>query len=165
MFAIKPGAAGSDSAWVMGNQFREIRKADIPDALAFAKAQGLAVTEDELRHNLSLLVKAEGDIIAAALCVETEPGHHQVHLAVNSGEGSDALSQELADRALRKLQADGIGAARISGSEQQAEAALWQQTNWLERIATVTPLGMSDDAAASDDLVSAVVPSEPAQAA
>lgn len=149
----------------MDYQYREIRKANIPDALAFAKAQGVDVAEDELRHNLSLLVKAEGEIVAAALCVESEPGHHRVHLSAIAADGSEDLAHQLADRALRKLQADGIGATRLTGSEAQAEAALWQQTNWLDRIATVMPLGMSDDSAASGDLASASGVSEPAQAA
>lgn len=148
----------------MDYQYREIRKADIPEALAFAKAQGIDIAEYDLRHNLSLLVKAEGEVVGAALCVESDPGHHRVHLSATAAEGSEDLARQLADRALRKLQADGIGATRLTGSEADAEAVLWQQTNWLDRIAVVTPLGM-DGGAGSGETASATPESEPAQAA
>ncbi|MEM1355998.1 MAG: hypothetical protein AAGC44_09310 [Planctomycetota bacterium] len=125
----------------MAYLFREIRLHDVSDALAFADAQGLSVTRDGLHHHLSLMVRDEGETVAVGLCCEQDPGRFAVRFAtaVADAEQTKALANELADRVLRKLQAEGIGAARVTGADADCEATLWEQTNWLDRVKPVLP--------------------------
>jgi len=140
----------------MPYQFRELRLHDIPEALAFASGHGLSITPQQLSHHLSLLVKLDDAIVAVALCTQLQPGRFNVRFAVDPADDpatSDALTSELADRVLRKLQAVGIGTARVNATLPQQEDNFWLQNNWLEQIQPVLPPGVqppaNDDAEAS----------------
>lgn len=142
----------------MPYQFRELRLHDIADALAFASGQGLSVTAQQLSHHLSLMVKRDDTIVAVALCTQLKPGRYNVRFAIDPADDpatTDALANELADRVLNKLQAQGIGTARVNATQPQQEDNLWLQTNWLEQIQPVQPPGIqplvNDDMAASTD--------------
>lgn len=143
----------------MAYQFREIRMHDIADALAFADELGLSIKPAELCHNLSLLVKQDGEIVAAGLCTQPQPGRYALRIALSPGDPdtTDALAHDLADRALSKMQSKGIGALRVTSAVAEQEATLWEQTNWLERIEPVLPPGCEPEAepVALDDAVAA----------
>ena len=128
----------------MAYQFREIRLHDVPDAVAFASGRGLTIRAQDLCHNLSLLVKDDGAIVAAGLCLSSQPGRYLMHfvLSLPDAAASEALAHELADRSLRKVQAQGIGTARVTLVQSEQEAEFWEQSNWLDRIAPVLPLGV-----------------------
>ena len=46
---------------------------------------------------------------------------------------------ELADRCLRKVQAEGIASARINSHAPTATQTIWQSANWLDRIEETSP--------------------------
>lgn len=122
----------------MDYQFREIRKGERADVLDFAKAQGCTPEPKTLRHNLSLVAKADGELVAAALCLEQE--HTRFVVEVIHGEGVDeALITELADRCLRKVQSQGIASAKLHSPLEASIQRLWRQTNWLDRIEETPP--------------------------
>ena len=122
----------------MDHRFREIRKEERDAAIDFAKEQGCAIKPETLRHHLSLVVKAEEDLVAAALCVEVESNRFAIEIA-HAGSVEDALITELADRCLRKVQAQGIASARINSPTETATQTIWQCTNWLDRIEETPP--------------------------
>ena len=122
----------------MDHRFREIRKGERDAVLAFAKEQGCAIKPETLRHHLSLGVKAEDDLVVAALCVEIEPDQFVIEIA-HTGNAEDALITELADRCLRKVQSQGIASARIKSPTETATKTIWQCTNWLDRIEETPP--------------------------
>ncbi|MEO0475968.1 MAG: hypothetical protein AAF085_08390 [Planctomycetota bacterium] len=122
----------------MEHRFREIRKGECDAVLGFAKEQGCAIKPETLHHHLSLAVKAEDDLVAAALCVEIEPDHFVIEIA-HKDAAEDTLITELADRCLRKVQAQGIASARIKSPTDTATQTIWQYTNWLDRIEETPP--------------------------
>ena len=122
----------------MDYQFREIRKGERADVLEFAKSQGCTLDPETLRHNLSLVAKAEGEVVAAALCLEQE--HARFVIEIVHTEGLDeALITELADRCLRKVQSQGIASAKLQSPLEASTKRLWRQTNWLDRIQETPP--------------------------
>jgi hypothetical protein len=117
----------------MSYQFREIRKGECADVIAFAKEHGCEIDHDRLLHHMSLTVKADDELAATAMCIEQASG--QIAVTMVHRDGFDhALIAELADRCLRKVQSAGIGAARLTSSADASTASLWQQTNWLDHI-------------------------------
>ena len=132
----------------MPYQFREIRKHEVSDVIAFAGEHGLLIKPELLRHNLSLAMKQEGGIVAAALCSEYLPGRYTVRFAFALPEDeSDVLAHELADRVLRKMQAQGVGMTRVTIAQQEEHTDFWQQVDWLEGIQPVLPPGVEHDPA------------------
>lgn len=125
----------------MEQRFREIRKGERDAVLGFAKERGCDIKPQTLRHNLSLMVKADDGLIAVALCVEQAPDHFVVEIA-HGDKADDALIAELADRCLRKMQSDNIASARIHSPAETATQTIWQQANWLDRIEVTPPPGV-----------------------
>jgi hypothetical protein len=122
----------------MDYRFREIRKGECPDVIAFAKTNGAAIKPEALHHHLSLGAKKDGELAAAALCIEHQP--HQFVIEIVHREGVEqSLVTELADRCLRKVQSEGIASARISSPAESATQTIWQQTNWLNDIQETPP--------------------------
>ena len=125
----------------MDYQFREIRKGERADVLERAKAQGCTIQPDTLRHHLSLTAEKEGQIVALALCLEQEDRQFVIEIVPIDPAAGEALSTELADRCLRKAQAQAIGAARLSSPTPQPTQTIWEQTNWLDGIGETPPPG------------------------
>ena len=123
----------------MDYQFREIRKGERADVLQLATAQGCTIEPDTLLHHLSLTAEAEGNIVAFALCLDQAGQQFVVEIVNIDGKADEALTTELADRCLRKVQSEAIGAARLSSPTEQPTNTIWEQTNWLDRIQETPP--------------------------
>ena len=132
----------------MDYRFREIRKGERAQVLDFAKAQGCTPEPQTLQHHLSLVAKADGQLVAAALCLETQPAQFVIEI-VHNETTDDALITELANRCLRKVQSYNITSARINSPNAAATKNLWTATNWLDRIEE-TPPPASETASADD---------------
>lgn len=130
-------------AGTVGYTFREIRVGELEKAVGFAGEHGCAVEAKQVRHPLSLDVRADEKTVAVALCVEETPGQYTVRLAMDDGLDDADLPRLAADTILRKMQAVGIGTARVGAVENETTDRLWSQTNWLDRIV--------DDAGAGDE--------------
>jgi len=130
----------------MGYRFHEVRKGECERVIAFAAGHGCAVQAEALRHHLSLVVESGDATVAAALCVEREPGQHVIEIVVGEDEPSEALLTELADRCLRKVQAEAIGSARLQSPDGGPTQAIWSHANWLERVKETPPPGLERQA-------------------
>lgn len=134
----------------MDYQFREIRKGQCTQVLAFASDRGCTIKPNTLRHHMSLTVTSSDDLAAVALCIEQR--HNQYIIEIVQQDGLDhALIAELTDRCLRKMQSQGIASARINSPSQTATQTIWEQANWLDRIQETPPPEVSTarDAACS----------------
>jgi len=136
----------------MDYRFREIRKGERAQVLDFAKGQGCTPKPATLHHHLSLMAKADGQLVAAALCLETQPAQFVIELVHDEGM-DDALITELADRCLRKVQSENITSARLNSPNATATQALWTATNWLDRIEETPPPPPEVDAELAVDVL------------
>ena len=122
----------------MDYRFREIRKGECAEMLAFAKTNGCSAEPTQLHPHLSLVAKKDGEVAAAALCLEQQP--HQFVIEIVHREGVEReLVTELANRCFRKVQSEGISSARINSPAEDATQTIWQSTNWLDRIQETAP--------------------------
>lgn len=124
----------------MDCQFREIRKGEREDVLMFAQAHGFEPQGKVLEHHLSLVVLDEKkETLAAALCVRDEGGRFVIEV-ISGGETVDAaLVNELADRCLRKVQAQAIGSTRLHSPSCGSTNAIWSCATWLDKIEEAAP--------------------------
>lgn len=131
----------------MDYRFREIRKGECTRVLDFAKGHGSTTEPGALRHHLSLMAQADGELVATALCLETQPA--QFVLEITHTDGADGvLITELVNRCLRKLQSENITSARVNSPSEAAIKNLWTATNWLDHIEETPPPDL--DAALAD---------------
>lgn len=143
-------------------RFREVRKGERADVLAFAGAHGLTLERKVFRHHLSLLaLDAAGDTLAAALYLEDPQGHHYVEIVTASDEVAQSLVNELADRCLRKVQAQSIGTTRLYCPAEVPAQAMLADANWLDKIEETPP----SDAPPPDAPGASEADIEPSQAA
>ena len=82
----------------MSYRFREIRKGECVKVLEFAKAHGCTVESQALHHHLSLVAKKEGELVAAAMCVEQQPCQFTIEIVHHEG-AEPSLITELTDLA------------------------------------------------------------------
>lgn len=137
----------------MTTTYRELRLANLDDAIGFSREQGSAVAPQQVRHNLSLAVHAGGEVAGYALFAE-ENGHHVVELALTDDAAAQGLCKPLADTALRKMQCAGYGTVRVRSLNEGEADRLWEAANWLERIPcwgaaeddTLAPKAQADEA-------------------
>jgi len=123
----------------MDYQFREIRKGERASVLELAKAQGCTIEPDTLKHHLSLTAENGGDIVALALCLQQDNHQFVIEIVNVAPDAEEALNTELADRCLRKVQSEAIGAARLSSPTEQPTQTIWTQKNWLDKIQETPP--------------------------
>jgi len=122
----------------MDYRFREIRKGECANVLAFAKDNGAVLDPKALRHHLSLGAKKDGNFAAVALCIEQQPNQFVIQIVHREGV-EQALITELADRCLGKVQSGDIALARISSPTESATQTIWKQSNWLDGIQETSP--------------------------
>lgn len=125
----------------MSYRFYEVRKGECERVVAFASEHNCQIAPETLRHHLSLVVEAESQTVAAALCVERELGQLVIEIISANSEPDQALLTELADRCLRKVQAEAITSTRLHSTTEQPTDMIWSQTNWLDRVAETPPPG------------------------
>lgn len=131
-------------------RFREVRKGERADVLAFAGANGLSLDSKVFRHHLSLIaLDSSGGTLAAALYLEDTEGHHFVEIVTASDDVAQSLVNELADRCLRKVQSQSIGTTRLYCPAEAPAQAMLADANWLDKIQETPP----SDAASSDAAV------------
>lgn len=129
----------------MDYRFREIRKGEREAVLGFVKERGCTIEPQTLHHHMSLMVRADDNLVAAALCLEQAPAQFVIEIAHADGV-DDTLITQLTDRCLRKMQSERIASARINSPAQTATQTIWQSANWLDRIKETPP---DDSTAAS----------------
>lgn len=134
----------------MDYQFSEIRKSARDKMLGFAREQGCHVDPEQLRHHLSLSAWCEGELAAAALCVERNPAQFAIEI-ISLDKTDDALVAELVDRCLRKMQAQRIMSARIGGPSPASTKAVWDHAGWLDKIQETPPPADALSAASADE--------------
>ena len=122
----------------MDYRFREIRKGECAEVLAFAKANGCSAEPTQLHHHLSLVAKKDAELAAAAMCVEQQPNQFVIQIVHREGVERELVT-ELANRCFRKVQSEGISSARINSPAATATQTIWQSTNWLDRIQETSP--------------------------
>ena len=133
----------------MDYQFREIRKGERAEVLDFARAHGSHAAAEALNHHLSLGVRAGGDLVGVALCVEDQ-GQYRIQV-VHSDAFDPSLTPELTDRCLRKIQAEGIAAARITSPHENVTQLVWKHANWLDHIKETPPAEVPSEFARAED--------------
>lgn len=122
-----------------GYRFREVRKGEREAVLSFANAHGFTAQDAGFRHNLSLMLQKEDETLAAALCVEDEDGRLVVEIVTGGETVEPELVNELANRCLRKVQGEAIGAARLHSPTQEPAEAIMSHANWLDQIQETPP--------------------------
>lgn len=120
-------------------RYREIRKGERQAVLAFATGHGCHLKKGELSHHLSLAVEKGDRLVAAALCVSEGSEQFVIELVADEAEIDQDHIAELADRCLRKVQAEDIGAARLHSANEGPENMLWSSANWLDQIEETAP--------------------------
>ncbi len=121
-------------------EFREVRRGEIDDALAFAVGLGADVSKPALRHQLSLVaVNAEKTILGSALHEVADDGrrHILIHLKPDTHPG---LGRLLIDRALRKAEAAGLATTHVTIHHAEADESTWTAAEWLSRLRPAKPL-------------------------
>lgn len=115
----------------MSIEFREIRRGEIGDALAFVAKQGGRVRRAAVRTQYSLTaLDEERAIVGSALYVAGPGGRRRivVHLSPDAEPG---LAKRLIDRALRKAEAGDLATMRVEIQDAEAAQATWADTDWL----------------------------------
>lgn len=118
----------------MSIEFREIRRGEVDEALAFAVAQGATIEKPALQPNLSLVaINSEQTTLGSALHHVDADGrrHIAVHLDPNINPG---LARLLIDRALRKAEAADVATANVQIEHAAADLDTWNGANWLRRL-------------------------------
>jgi hypothetical protein len=123
----------------MAIEFREVRRGQIDDALAFAAGCGAAIDRQDFRHDLSLLaLDGSKATLGSALAYVADD---RLHLRVDVAEGvAPGLARLLADRALRKAESQGRATAHLDVADAQLAAQLFAGADLLAKLqATVRP--------------------------
>lgn len=121
-------------------QFREVRKGERGDVLAFAQAYGLTAEHTAMQHHLSLIaVGDENETLAAALCLTDRENRLVIEVISGGDTVDDALISELADRCLRKVQAETIRSARLRSPICGSVNTIWSSANWLDHVQEAAP--------------------------
>lgn len=123
----------------MSIEFREIRRGEIGDALAFVAGQGAEVQRATVQTHFSLTaLDAERAIVGSALHLAEPEGRRRivVHLAPDAELG---LAKLLIDRALRKAEGGDVATARVEIQHPEAEQATWADNDWLARLEPASP--------------------------
>jgi len=120
-------------------RFHEVRKGERGKVLSFAHSRGLKADAKGFQHHLSLVVEQDDALVAAALCMDLEPGQVVIEIVTGEKVVEDALITELADRCLRKVQAQDITAARLHSPIQGPTDTIWTNKNWLNQIEEASP--------------------------
>lgn len=123
-------------------RFREVRKGERAEVLSFAQAHGLTAEHRGLRHQLSLVATdGGGGLVAAALCMNGNNGRLVIEIISSEPAPDESMINELADRCLRKVQAEGIGSARLHSPTGTPTDLIWSQNDWLDTIQDAPPPG------------------------
>lgn len=132
-------------------RFHEVRKGERERVLAFARDNGCKPGDTKgMRHHLSLVAEQDGEIAAVALCLDGEAGRVLVEIVTGPGDTDETLVTELADRCMRKVQAEDIGAARLNSPSRKPTETIWTHKNWLNQIEETAP--PNADAGAAPDI-------------
>lgn len=127
-------------------EFREVRRGEIGDALAFAAANGGGGDRATLVSNLSLAaINARRVTLGLALHQQDPDGRRRIviHLATDANPG---LARLLIDRALRKAEAADVATMDVQVRAAEAAQSLWSDADWLSRLYPTS----ADTAAASE---------------
>ncbi len=122
-----------------GYRFKEVRKGERGAIIAFAAEHGCTIAPETLRHHLSLAIESGGTLVAAALSTEQGSGQVIVQIVVGEASLDEMLLTELADRCLRKVQAQAITSARMQSEPKTPTETIWTRANWLDRIEEAPP--------------------------
>jgi hypothetical protein len=115
-------------------EFHEVRRGEVPEALAFAASLGRHINRVALVPGLSLLaLGGEGGTLGSALHYLDE--NRRPVLAVDVAEGvHPGLARLLIDRAMRKAAGKGLSCAKLDIAQPQAHAVTWRDANWMSRF-------------------------------
>jgi len=124
----------------MAGEVREVRVHEIGEAIAALGSLGEGLKPRAVVHHLSLMLRAEGGAVAAAVCVRRPDGSHD--LLIHTGDADPADAAALLDKALRKMTDAGLRTTRLryeAGDQREPPAAL--AGDWLQRVAPIEPPG------------------------
>ncbi|MEM1110090.1 MAG: hypothetical protein AAGH99_15500 [Planctomycetota bacterium] len=120
-------------------EFREVRRGEIDDAVAFAVDLGATVSKPAVRHQLSLqALNAEKTTLGSALHEVAEDGRRSIHIHLKP-DVHPGLGRLLIDRALRKAEAVGLATAYVAIHHQQADELTWCGADWPSRLKPTSP--------------------------
>ena len=115
-------------------EFREVRREEIDDALAFAVDQGADLAKAAVRHQLSLVaINGDKAILGSALHEVGDDARRHIHIHLKP-EINPGLGRLLLDRALRKAEAVGIATTHVKIHLDEAEQNTWDDADWLSRL-------------------------------
>ncbi|MEM9915957.1 MAG: hypothetical protein AAF911_13445 [Planctomycetota bacterium] len=147
-------------------EFREVRREEIDDALAFAVDQGADLAKAAVRHQLSLVaINGDKAILGSALHEVGDDARRHIHIHLKP-DINPGLGRLLLDRALRKAEAVGIATTQVKIHLDQAEQNTWDDADWLSRlkpayssqgaVTPVAPASANTQAISADTVESAV---------
>jgi len=124
----------------MAGEVREVRVHEIDEAVAALGPMGEGVRPAAVLHPLSLVLRVEGQAVAAAVCVRQADGTHDLLVHIARADPDDAAV--LLDKALRKLTDAGVRTTRVryeadGGGDPPAALA----GDWLQRVEPIQPPG------------------------
>lgn len=124
----------------MAVEFREIRRGEVAEALAFAAGLGLSVEAAELEPQLSLIALGR-DRVTLGTALHSRDAAGRRCIAVQLAESAPpGLARLLIDRALRKAEARGTTTTHIRICGRDIEQQTWSGADLLTRLqATVGP--------------------------
>lgn len=149
----------------MAIEFREVRRGEIDDALAFALGRGAAIERATLQANLSLVALGqEKATLGSALHHVDDTGrrHVAVHLAEDVHPG---LARLLIDRALRKAEAADVSTTHVQIDHDETSKTTWNQANWLLRLTPSGPKPAAEPTPAEPLVGASAEPENPPEAA
>ncbi len=115
-------------------EFREIRRGEADQALAFARTLGSELSRQALVPRLSLLaVNSAGQVLGCALHHRDAGARPTVTVRLCDA-AHPGLARLLIDRALRKAAAAGLSTTHVHLPDDPVAAATWSQADWLARL-------------------------------
>lgn len=152
-------------------EFREVRREEIDDALAFAVDQGADISKPAVRHQLSLVaVNTQKTILGSALHEVADDARRHIHIHLKP-DTHPGLGQLLVDRALRKAEAGSVATTHVTIHHDEADQNTWDAADWLSRLrpakpqttASVTPNPTATPVIAAAESANAETPTLPAE--
>ena len=124
----------------MAVEFREIRRGEVADALAFAAKLGQQIDAARLEPRLSLVeLGRDRRKLGSALHVRDPDGRRCITVQLADAV-PDGLARLLIDRALRKVEAQGSTTTAIHICGQEAARLTWSGADLLAKLqATAGP--------------------------
>lgn len=115
---------------------QEVRPETLAEAKSFAEGCGSTFDGGRIITTMSLVAVDDADaILGTALCVEQQGTRHRLEISVKDLAADGELHRRLVDKAMIKLQANGVRKFDIRSNGQGESREFWHSVSWLDRHA------------------------------